>query len=250
MDFKDKKVIITGGASGIGKCTALKLARWGADIAVVDLNLDESQKVVSEIEQLERKAMALKTDITNYEEVMEMARKVKKEFGKIDILINNAAWDKIEFFMQTTPELWEKLIQINLKGHINCTRAVLEYMIEQKSGVIVNVASDAARVGSMGESVYSAAKGGLLSFTKTIAREMARYNIRVNCICPGPTETPLLEEVKNDAPKVIEAIIKSTPMKRLGKPDEIANGIAFFASDLASFITGQTLSVNGGLNML
>jgi len=250
LNFEGKKAIVTGGASGIGKCTALKLAKWGADVAIVDLNTEGAHEVLTTIKEFGCDGMFLKTDITKFDEVLEMAKNVYTRFGKIDILINNAAWDKIEFFMNTGPELWQKLIDVNLIGHINCTKAVLHYMVEHRSGAIVNVASDAARVGSTGEAVYSAAKGGVVSFTKSIAREMAKYNIRVNCICPGPTETPLFEEVKKDAPHLVEAIIKSVPFKRLAKPCEIANGIAFFASDLSTFITGQVLSVNGGLNMV
>ncbi len=250
MDFTGKKVIITGGASGIGRSAALNFAKRGADVAVIDLNIEEAEKTCEQINEMGSKSLALKVDITNLEEVVSMAKKVNEFFGRIDILVNNAAWDEIEFFMETTPPLWEKLIQINLMGHINCTKAVLEYMIKQEKGVIVYVASDAARVGSFGESVYSAAKGGVLSFSKTMAREMARYNIRVNCICPGPTLTPLFEEVREKAPNVVKAIIKSIPMKRLAQPEEIANGIVFLASDLASFINGQALSINGGLNML
>jgi 2-hydroxycyclohexanecarboxyl-CoA dehydrogenase len=179
-----------------------------------------------------------------------MAKTVHDHFGKIDVLINNAAWDKIQLFMQTTPELWNKLIDVNLKGPIYVTRAVLEYMTKQQDGgAIVNVISDAAKVGSTGEAVYSAAKGGMLSFTKSLAREMARYKIRVNCTCPGPTDTPLLDDVKKTMPNVVAAIEKSVPMRRIARPEEQANAVVWLASDEASYITGQALSVNGGLNM-
>jgi 2-hydroxycyclohexanecarboxyl-CoA dehydrogenase len=165
-------------------------------------------------------------------------------------LVNNAAWDKIQLFMETTPELWYKLIDVNLKGPIHVTRAVLEYMTKQEEGgAIVNVVSDAAKVGSTGESVYSAAKGGVYAFSKSLAREVARYKIRVNSTCPGPTDTPLLDDVKRTMPKVVAAIEKSVPLKRIATAQEQANAIVWLASDEASYITGQALSVNGGLNM-
>ena len=250
MDFKGRVAIVTGGASGIGKAVVLKLATLGAKVAIVDINEENANKVVDEVKKLGSEAIAIKTDISNYGETKEMAKKVYEKFGKIDVLINNAAWDKIEFFMNNEPKLWYKLIDINLKGPIHVTRAVLEYMTKQETGgSIVNVVSDAAKVGSTGEAVYSATKGGVYSFTKSIAREMARYNIRVNSTCPGPTQTPLFEDVVKTMPKVVESIKKSIPMKRVAAPEEQANAIVWLASDEASYITGQALSVNGGLNM-
>lgn len=250
MNFEGKTAVVTGGGSGIGRATVLKFASLGADVAVVDINEENAAKVAREVENLGRKAVVVKTDISDYSQVRDMAAKIKEVFGKIDILVNNAAWDKIQPFMETTPELWYKLIDINLKGPIHVTRAVLEHMIAQgQGGAIVNVTSDAAKVGSTGEGVYSAAKGGLYSFTKSIAREMARYGIRINCTCPGPTDTPLLDDVKKTMPKVVQAIEKAVPLKRIGKPEEQANAIVWLASEEASYITGQAVSVNGGLNM-
>lgn len=250
MNFEGKTAVVTGGGSGIGRATVLKFASLGADVAVVDINEENAAKVVSEVTELGRKAVAVKTDISDYSQVRDMAAKVADVFGKIDILVNNAAWDKIQPFMETTPELWYRLIDINLKGPIHVTRAVLEHMIAQgQGGAIVNVASDAAKVGSTGEAVYSAAKGGIYSFTKSVAREMARYGIRINCTCPGPTDTPLLEDVKRTMPKVVQAIEKAVPLKRIAKPEEQANVIVWLASEEASYITGQAVSVNGGLNM-
>jgi 2-hydroxycyclohexanecarboxyl-CoA dehydrogenase len=250
MNFEGKTAVVTGGGSGIGRATVLKFAYLGADIAVVDINEENAANVVSEVKELGRKAVAVKTDISDYSQVRDMAAKVEDVFGKIDILVNNAAWDKIQPFMETTPELWYRLIDINLKGPIHVTRAVLEHMIAQgQGGAIVNVASDAAKVGSTGEAVYSAAKGGIYSFTKSVAREMARYGIRINCTCPGPTDTPLLEDVKRTMPKVVQAIEKAVPLKRIAKPEEQANVIVWLASEEASYITGQAVSVNGGLNM-
>jgi 2-hydroxycyclohexanecarboxyl-CoA dehydrogenase len=180
-----------------------------------------------------------------------MVKATLSNWGQIDILVNNAGWDVIDPFVQNTPELWDKVIAINLKGPINCTRAVLDPMMGRKYGKIINISSDAGRVGSSGEAVYSACKGGIIAFTKTIAREMARYQINVNCICPGPTETPLLAEMTKGetGAKIIGAMTKAVPFRRLAKPEDIARVVAFLATDEAAFITGQTLSVSGGLTM-
>ncbi len=250
MNFDGKVAIVTGGGSGIGHATVLKLAGLGAKIAIVDINEDSANKVAGEVREKGNDVLVVKTDISDYEQVKQMAKNVYDRFGKIDVLINNAAWDKIEPFMDNSPELWYKLIDINLKGPIHVTRAVLEYMIKQDTGgAIVNVVSDAAKVGSTGEAVYSATKGGIYSFTKSIAREMVRFNIRVNSTCPGPTQTPLFEDVVNTMPKVVEAIKKTIPMRRVATPEDQANAIVWLASDEAGYITGQALSVNGGLNM-
>jgi len=250
MDFDGKVAIVTGGGSGIGRATVLKLTGLGARIAIVDIDEEAANKVAGEIKEAGGEALVVKTDISNYQQVKEMAQKVQDHFGSIDVLINNAAWDKIQPFMDTTPDLWYKLIDINLKGPIHVTRAVLEYMTKQDTGgAIVNVASDAAKVGSTGETVYSAAKGGVYSFTKSLAREMARYKIRVNSTCPSPTDTPLLDDVKKTMPKIVQAIEKAVPMRKIATPEQQANAIVWLASDEASYITGQSLSVNGGLNM-
>ena len=250
MNFEGKVALVTGGGSGIGRATVVKLASLGADIAIVDINEDSAGTVALEVEALGRKAMVVKADISDYPRVIEAVRTIEEGFGKMDVLVNNAAWDKIQPFMETTPELWYKLIDINLKGPIHVTRAVLEYMTTQdEGGAIVNVVSDAAKVGSTGESVYSAAKGGIYSFTKSLAREMARYKIRVNCTCPGPTDTPLLQDVKDTMPKVVQAIERAVPLRRIATAEEQANAIVWLASDEARYITGQALSVNGGLNM-
>ena len=250
MNFDGKVAIVTGGGSGIGRATVIKLASLGADIAIVDINEEGANKVADEVRGMGRDVFVVKTDISDYGQTQEMAHKVHEHFGKVDVLINNAAWDKIQPFMDTTPELWYKLIDVNLKGPIHMTRAVLEYMTKQETGgSIVNVVSDAAKVGSTGESVYSAAKGGVYSFSKSLAREMARYKIRVNCTCPGPTDTPLLDEVKETMPKVVQAIEKAIPMRKLATAEQQANAIVWLASDETDYITGQALSVNGGLNM-
>ena len=250
MNFSGKVAIVTGGGSGIGRATAIKFAKHGAKVALVDINEKSMAEVVAEINTLGAEALPVKTDIVDYQQVRAMAQEVMNYFKRIDILVNNAAWDKVKPFMKTEPDLWYRLIDINLKGPIHVTHAVLEYLIEQnRGGAIVNVVSDAAKVGSTGESIYSAAKGGVYSFTKTIAREMARYNIRVNSTCPGPTDTPLLGDVKDTMPKVVAAIERAIPLKKLATPEQQANAIVWLASDEASYITGQSLSVNGGLNM-
>ena len=250
MNFSGKIAIVTGGGSGIGRATVLKLSGLGAQIALVDINDEAANKVADEVKEAGGEALVVKTDIADYEQVQEMAERVNDHFGKIDVLVNNAAWDKIQPFMDTTPDLWYRLIDINLKGPIHVTRAVLEYMTKQETGgAIVNVVSDAAKVGSTGETVYSAAKGGVYSFTKSLAREMARYKVRVNCTCPGPTDTPLLDDVKKTMPNVVQSIERSIPMRKIATPGQQANAIVWLASDESDYITGQALSVNGGLNM-
>jgi 2-hydroxycyclohexanecarboxyl-CoA dehydrogenase len=220
-------------------------------VVVTDIKLEGARETVLSLEKTGAKGLALGTDITDRAQVHTMVQATLNSFGKLDILVNNAGWDIIEPFMENHPDLWEKIIAINLKGPIFCTRAVLDPMIEKKYGKIVNISSDAGRVGSSGEAVYSACKGGIIAFTKTIAREMARHQINVNCVCPGPTDTPLLAELTEGerGKKIIEAMTKAVPFRRLAKPGDIAGAVAFLASDEAGFITGQTLSVSGGLTM-
>jgi 2-hydroxycyclohexanecarboxyl-CoA dehydrogenase len=251
MDLKGKAAIVTGAAGGIGRGIALKLGSLGASVAVADLKPDAGQETVSLLEQEGAAGLFLKTDITDLAQVREAVKKTVAAFGQIDILVNNAGWDRIEPFLKNTPEFWDKVIAVNLKGPIYFTRAVLDHMAERKYGKIVNIGSDAGRVGSSGEAVYSACKGGIIAFTKTIAREMARYLLNVNCVCPGATDTPLLKEMTRGetGAKIIEAMVKVVPFRRLGTPEDVAGAVAFLASDEASFITGQTLSVSGGLTM-
>lgn len=251
MDLKGKAAIVTGAAGGIGRGIALKLGSLGASVAVADLKAEAGQETVSLLEKEGAAGLFLKTDITDLAQVREAVKKTVSAFGQIDILVNNAGWDRIEPFLKNTPEFWDKVIAVNLKGPIYFTRAVLDHMAERKYGKIVNISSDAGRVGSSGEAVYSACKGGIIAFTKTIAREMARYLLNVNCVCPGATDTPLLEEMTRGetGAKIIEAMVKVVPFRRLGTPEDVAGAVAFLASDEASFITGQTLSVSGGLTM-
>ncbi len=252
LDYTGKAAIITGGARGIGKAICLTLAKQGADIAIADILEQDGKDTANEIQKLGRRALFVKTDLTKKESVDNMVEQVLQAFGKIDILVNNAGWDKIELFIKNLPELWDKVIDINYKHQIYTTRAVLDHMIGRKYGRIVNIASDSGRVGSTGEAVYSGCKGAVIAFTKTMARELARFNITVNCVSPGPAETPLTEEMKKEefGGKVLSAMDKIVPLGRLATPQDIANAVAFMASDEASYITGQTLSVSGGLTMI
>jgi 2-hydroxycyclohexanecarboxyl-CoA dehydrogenase len=251
MDLKEKVAIVTGAAGGIGRAIALRFGSLGARVAVVDLKEVEGKETAALLEKEGNGGLFFKTDITDLVQVQEMVKNTLSAWGKVDILVNNAGWDRIEPFLKNTPDFWDKVIAINLKGPICCTRAVLDHMVERKYGKIVNISSDAGRVGSSGEAVYSACKGGIIAFTKTIARETARYAINVNCVCPGATDTPLLAAMTKGetGARIIDAMVKVVPFRRLGKPEDVAGAVAFLASDEASFITGQTLSVSGGLTM-
>lgn len=250
LKLTGKSAIVTGSGRGIGRAIALELAQEGADVAVVDLIGENADRVAREIRDRGRRSLGIQLDITNFAEVKEAFTKIISFFGKVDILVNNAGWDKVEPFIKSTEETWDKIIAINYRGMLNCTRAVLDHMIERQSGKIISISSDAGRVGSTGEAVYSGCKAAVIAFSKTLAREMARYQINVNVICPGPTETPLFAEMARDNPKLSRALEKAIPLGRLAKPEDIAPAVAFFASDGASYITGQTLSVSGGLTMV
>ncbi len=250
MKFKGKVCIVTGAYACIGRGIALGLAKQGAKVVVVDIDSDNATSVAKEIEELGTSAMAAPADITNSTQINEIISKAIEKFGKIDVLVNNVGWNKVQPFVNGNEEFWDKVLGINLKGPIICCRAVIDSMMQQNYGKIVNIASDSGRVGSTGEAVYSAAKGGVISFTKTLAREMARYKINVNCISPGPSDTPFFAAVSADNPKLMEAVKKAIPWRRLGEPEDIANAVLFLASDDADYITGQTLSVSGGLTMM
>lgn len=250
--YENQTVIVTGGGGGIGSATCRRLAAEGAKVAVFDMNLDAAEKVVQEIRAAGGQAQAFRCDITDRAAVDQAVADTIAALGPIDTLVNNAGWDVFKPFLKTEAGEWDRLIAINLVGALNMHHAVLPGMVERKRGHVVNVASDAARVGSSGEAVYAACKGGLVAFSKTLAREHARQGITFNVVCPGPTDTALLAGVAEGAAnpeKLIEAFTKAIPMGRLGQGDDLANAIAFFGSDDAAFITGQVVSVSGGLTM-
>ena len=244
MRVDDKVAVVTGAASGIGQATAETFAAAGAHVIVADINDEGGEKTVKTIRDKGQKADFFHLDVTDPENINSFKAAVLAKVSRVDVLANVAGWGKIQPFMENTPDFWDKVLKLNLVGPIYLTRAFLDGMIERQSGRIVFVSSDAGRVGSLGETVYSGAKGGVIAFGKSLAREVARYNITVNSVCPGPTDTPLLAAVPE---KHREAFIRATPLRRLAKPSEIADAILFFASDRASFITGQVLSVSGGL---
>lgn len=249
MELKDMNVIVTGGASGIGRATALLLAERGAKVVVGDVDRSGGQSLADEARGRQLDIRYVHLDLTDAESAREFVRAAAAP-GRIDALVNAAGWDRVEPFMENDPQLWEKLIGINLLGPIRLTRMVLDHMVEAKAGKIVNISSDAGRVGSMGETVYSACKGGVIAFTKALAREMARYRINVNCVCPGPTNTPLLHAQTSDwAMRIREGMTRAVPFRRLAEPVEIAESIAFFLTPVSGFVTGQVLSVSGGLTM-
>ena len=250
--FKNQTVIVTGGGGGIGGATCRRFAGEGASVAVFDLNLDAAEKVAASIRAEGGRAQAFRCDITDRVSVDAAVAETEKSLGPIDVLVNNAGWDVFKPFTKTEPAQWDKLIAINLTGALHMHHAVLPGMASRKKGRIVNIASDAARVGSSGEAVYAACKGGLVSFSKTIAREHARHGVTVNVVCPGPTDTALFADYKEGAgnpEKLMEAFTRSIPLGRIGQPDDLPGAILFFASDDARFVTGQVLSVSGGLTM-
>ena len=250
--LENKTVIVTGGGGGIGGATCRRFAAEGAKVAVFDMNVDAAQRVADEIKAAGGIAQAFKCNITDRAEVDAAVAAAEAALGPIAVLVNNAGWDVFKPFLKTVPAEWDKLIAINLTGALHLHHAVLPGMVERKYGHIVNVASDAARGGSSGEAVYAACKGGLVALSKTLAREHARQGITVNVVCPGPTDTALLSDMAEgarDPSKLIEAFRSAIPLGRLGQPDDLAGAIVFFGSDDASFITGQVISVSGGLTM-
>jgi 2-hydroxycyclohexanecarboxyl-CoA dehydrogenase len=237
-----KVVLVTGGGGAIGSAICRRFAEEGAQLLVADRAAEAAQRVAQEC-----KGRALVFDIADY-----AAAKAAIDAQTIDVLVNNAGWDRFQNFVETKPEEWAQLIDINLRGPLNMHHIVLPQMLAHGRGRIVNIASDAARVGSSGESVYSACKGGIVSFSKTLAREVARKGITVNVVCPGPTDTPILRGFLGEGEagqKVYDALVRAIPMKRVGQPDDIPGLVAFLASDEAGFITGQVISVSGGLTM-
>ncbi len=246
MSMKNKVAVVTGAASGIGRATAQLLADAGARVVVADIDAAGGEVAAAALREQGADAEFLPVNMTDSASITAFAAAVQAQFGPVDVLVNAAGWGRTAPFWEGTDEFWDKLVALNFVGPMQLTKALLPAMIERASGRIVNVSSDAGRVGSLGETVYSGAKGGLIAFTKSLAREVARYQINVNCVCPGPTDTPLMAAVPE---KVQEGLKKAIPFRRLAKPSEIADAIVFFASDRASYVTGQVLSVSGGLTM-
>jgi len=244
--LQGKIVIVTGGGRGIGKAIAEKVAADGGVVVVSDL---DQTTAIETAAALGGQALGIRTDVTDPASVQAMVTRVMDRHGRIDVLVNNAGWDKGQPFLDSEREDWDRAVQVNLYGVLHTCHTVLPIMQQQHSGRVVNLGSDAGRVGSSGEAVYSAAKGGVIAFTKTIAREMARDGICVNCVSPGPTDTALFDAVTDGNPKLREALTKAIPLRRLAQPVDLANAVAFLASDEAAYITGQTLSVSGGLTM-
>lgn len=244
-----RRVLLTGGASGIGRATAIRLAEEGCHVGILDLDANGAAETVS---QCGRKGWSAQTDITDRAQVEAAVTRFEAAVGPVDFLANIAGWDIMRNFLDTDQALWDRIIAINLYGPLHMHHVVLPGMVRRGFGRVVNIASDAGRVGSSGEAVYSACKGGMIAFTKTMARELARKGITLNVICPGPTDTPLFKSVQGDSgdgAKIAEAMARAVPMKRIGQPDDYPGLIAFLLSDDAAFITGQTISVSGGLVM-
>jgi len=249
MRLEGRVALVTGGASGIGAATCRRLAGEGARVAVTDMNAAGAGDVAAEVN-----GMPYELDVRSLDSIAAAVRATEDELGPIDVLVNNAGYDEFGFFVKTDPDMWDRVLAVNLRGVIAVTHAVLPGMQERRRGRIVNVASEAGRVGSSGSGIYSAAKAGVIGFTKAVAREAARYGVTCNAVAPGPIETPLLmgapEALGEVGQKLVDTMVGSTVLRRLGQPDEVAAAITFLASDDASFVTGQALGVSGGLAMI
>jgi 2-hydroxycyclohexanecarboxyl-CoA dehydrogenase len=244
MKLDDKIALVTGGASGIGKATVLELARCGATVICADVNREKGELLQREAAATNFAVEFVAVDLSDPGSIRRCTADVLARHSRIDILVNAAGWNDIQPFVENPPDYMDRVIAINLGGTLHLTQALLPSMIAAGKGKIVNVSSDAGRVGSTGETVYAAAKGGVIAFTKSLAREVARHSINVNCVCPGPTDTPMLQSRPD---KLKEAFIRAIPFRRFAKPEEIADAILFFASPQSDYVTGQVLSVSGGL---
>lgn len=249
--MSERVALVTGGARGIGEAICRRLAADGWSVAIADLDAEAAAATAASISAAAGvAALGYGVDIADLDAVDRLVAAVEADLGPVEGLVNNAGTDVFKQFVDSTTDEWDRIIAVNLRGTIGCCRAVLDAMIERGSGRIVNIASDAGRVGSSGEAVYSATKGGVIAFSKTLARETARHGIRVNCVCPGPTETALLGDLAEYSQKLYDALARAIPLGRTAEPDDIAPAIAFLLSDDAGYITGQTLSVSGGLTMV
>ena len=248
----ERITLVTGGGGGIGRAISLALAAEGRAVAVADLREDAAAAVAEGVERASGTALAVALDVTDGDSVGAAVERVTAELGPVDILVNNAGWDELRPFLETDEAFWDRVIEINFKGCLRLTRRVLGGMVDRRFGRLVNIGSDAGRVGSSLESVYSGAKGGVIAFTKTIAREVAGAGVTANAVCPGPTRTPMLEGMAasgEKAERLVASLERAVPMRRLGEPEDVAAAVTFLASERAGYITGQTLSVSGGLTM-
>jgi 2-hydroxycyclohexanecarboxyl-CoA dehydrogenase len=246
LTLEGRTALVTGGAGGLGSAISRQLAALGARVVILDLNIEGAESVVADLEG----ATAFSVDLSDPGSIDNVIAEVKGAVGKVDVLVNNAGWDRVEPFLQSEASTWDRLIRINLRAPVHLTHAFLGDMVEQQWGRLLYVSSDAARVGSTGESVYSACKAGLIGFSKTMARESARAQVTSNVVCPGPSDTPLLAEVAGGNPKLVESLKRAIPLGRLGQPDDVAGIVGFLTSERAGYITGQTISVSGGLTMI
>ena len=246
----ERVALVTGGAGGIGRAICLDLAADGRAVAVADLRLEEAAETAEAVSVAGGRSAAVELDVTDADSVADGVRRAEEALGPVEIAVNNAARDELRPILETDEAFWDRVIEINLKGCLRVTRRVLPGMLERGFGRVVSIGSDAGRVGSSQEAVYSGAKGGVIAFMKTVAREVARAGVTANTVCPGPTRTPLLETMTEEGgERLVDSLTRAVPMRRLGEPEDAAAAVAFLASERAGFITGQTLSVSGGLTM-
>ena len=246
MILKDKVALVTGAAQGIGRAIALKLANSGADVVIVDMNLDKAQETAREAERLGRRALALRANIANLQEAEAMADEAVAKLGAVHVMVNNAGITRDALILRMKEEDWDAVINVNLKGVFNCTKAVVKHMSKQRYGRIVNIASIVGEMGNAGQANYSASKAGVIAFTKTVAREFATRNITCNAVAPGFIDTAMTQALSE---KVKEELAKQIPMGRLGTPEDVAEGVLFLVSETTGYITGQVLNINGGMYM-
>jgi 2-hydroxycyclohexanecarboxyl-CoA dehydrogenase len=244
-----KVAVVTGAAQGIGRGIAHRLAQEGAKVAVADINESGAARTAAEINAEGSVACAIKLDVTCLKSAMAAAEAVEAQLGPVDILVNNAGWDKVQHFLETDEELWNRLIDINFKGVLNCVKAFAPRMLNRPASKIISIASDAGRAGGVNDAVYSGCKGAVMSFTKALARELARYKINVNAVAPGVIDTPLSQAISGGIPGYMERLMRIVPLRRKGLPEDIAAAVAYLASPDADYVTGQIISVNGGMTM-
>jgi len=247
--LKDKVAVVTGAGQGIGRGIARRLAEEGAKVAVADINPDTAASTAAEITGAGGVACAITLDVTSLQDANAAAQAVERQLGPIDILVNNAGWDKVQHFLETDEELWDRLIDINFKGVLICVKAFAPRLLARPGSKIVSIASDAGRAGGVNDAVYSGCKGGVIAFTKTLARELARYQITVNAVAPGFIDTPLSQGISGSIPGYGDRLMRTVPLRRKGLPEDIAGAVAYLVSKDADYVTGQIISVNGGMTM-